>query len=63
MRDGLTSHEIGQIDSVASFLGIFIGEKPTVCKLPSEYVGNEDDYSLFRFPFIWSGHIGRETMK
>ena len=63
MIDGLTSHEVWYVDSVAPFLGILVGEESTIRKLPPENVRNEDDYAFLWFAFIWSSHIGRKAMK
>jgi hypothetical protein len=52
MVDGLTSHEVWEVDDVAPFLGILVGEESTIRKLPPENVGNEDDYAFLWFSFI-----------
>jgi hypothetical protein len=54
---GVTSQEIGDIDYVASLLGISIGKESTVWKLPPKDIGDEDDQSFLWFPRIWSSDI------
>ena len=60
--DGLTSHEIRDIDGITSFLGILVCEKSTIWKFPAKDVGDKYNYSFLRCPFIWPSHIGWKTL-
>jgi hypothetical protein len=59
--DGLTSHEIGDVDCIAPFLGILVCEESAIWEFPAKDVGDEYDYAFPGCPF-WSSHIGWETL-